>query len=432
MFRDMINSLLIDDVFKGIPGAPEPFPLACIAEKGWNVLRGDVPLPVALLKRTAMSHNRAWMRGFVEAAGVRLAPHGKTTMSPQLFNYQLQDGAWAITLATVFQVQVARRFGLSRIILANELVGRAETAYILQELASDPEFDFYCLVDSEAGVRQVAEAARRIAPGRSLQVLLERGAAGRRAGCRTLEEAMSVARAVAAASPWLALRGVEGFEGIIVGSDRNDTEARIAAFLDSIVETARRCSREDLFGPGPVILSAGGSAYFDVVVDSFRAAELGRETMIVLRSGCYLTQDSSLYENAFRRILERSGAARAITGGLTNALELWAYVLSRPERTRVILGFGKRDASYDDVLPRPLAWFRPEAHKCPQRFASAPSVVGLNDQHAFLDAPPDSPLAVGDMVAVGISHPCTTFDKWRLLPVVDDDYTVVDAVRTYF
>jgi D-serine dehydratase len=36
------------------------------------------------------------------------------------------------------------------------------------------------------------------------------------------------------------------------------------------------------------------------------------------------------------------------------------------------------------------------------------------------------------MVAFGISHPCLTFDKWQVLPVVDDDYGIVAAVRTFF
>jgi D-serine dehydratase len=428
----LIDTLSIDGTFKGIPDVPGPFPLGRIGELGWNVLHGDLPLPVALLKKTALHNNGEWMKHFVQATGVQLAPHGKTTMSPQLFRRQLGDGAWGITLATVCQIQVARRFGVSRILMANELVGRAETAYILQELARDPDFDFYCLVDSAAGVAQLAEAARRSAPGRPVQVLLELGMTGRRAGCRSQDEAMLVARAVVAASPWLALRGVEGFEGIVAGTDRDDAENRACAFLDSMVETAARCCAEGLFAAGPVILSAGGSAYFDLVVERFRAAAIGRETMIVLRSGCYLAQDSVLYERAFRRILERSGAARAVGGGLRNALELWSYVLSRPEAARAILGFGKRDVSYDDSMPKPLAWFRPGVHACPETFAATPVVVALNDQHALLDLPPELPLAVGDMVAVGISHPCTTFDKWQLLPVVDDDYTVVEAVRTFF
>ncbi len=427
-----IDRLLIDGMFKGIPGVPEPFPLGSIREKGWNVLAGDLPLPVALLKQSALEQNGAWMRNFLQATGVMIAPHGKTTMSPQLFQSQLHDGAWAITLATVQQVQVARRFGISRVLMANELVGRAETAWILQEIARDPGFDFYCLVDSEPGAAQLAGAAHSIAPGRPLQVLVECGMAGRRAGCRSVANALAVARAVAGASPWLALRGVEGFEGIATGGTPADKEKTVREFLDFMVDAARRISSEGLFAAGPVILTAGGSAYFDLVAEKFGDAGIGLETMTVLRSGCYLTQDSAQYEKAFHRILERSATARSISGGLYNALELWASVLSRPEATRAVLGLGKRDASYDDTLPQPLAWFRPGLHSRPEPFPLPPAIVTLNDQHAYLDLRPDSPLAVGDMVAVGISHPCTTFDKWQLLQVVNDDYTVIGAVRTFF
>jgi D-serine dehydratase len=427
-----IYTLLIDGTFKGIPGVPAPFALGDIREKGWQVLAGDLPLPVALLKQSALEQNGTWMRSFLQATGVKIAPHGKTTMSPQLFQSQLRDGAWAITLATVQQVRVARRFGISRVLLANELVGRAEMEWVLQEIARDSEFDFYCLVDSEPGVAQLADAARSIAPGRPLQVFVECGLAGCRAGCRSVADALAVARAVAGASPWLALRGVEGFEGIATGATPADKDAAVRAFLDFMIETARRFSAEGLFAAGPVILTAGGSAYFDLVAERFGAAEFGREKLIVLRSGCYLTQDSAQYEKAFRRILERSAAARAVSGGLRNALELWTYVLSRPEATRAILGFGKRDASYDDSLPRPIAWFRPGLHTRPEPFVPPPAIVTLNDQHAYLDLHPDSPLAVGDMVAVGISHPCTTFDKWQLMPVVDDNYAVVGAIRTFF
>jgi D-serine dehydratase len=432
MKDEIIDYLTVDGTLKGIPGNSAPFPIGAIREQGWNLLRGDLPLPVALLRQTALVGNGEWMRRFMQATGVWIAPHGKTTMSPQLFHRQLRDGAWAITLATVFQVQIARRFGISRVLLANELVGRAEMDYILKELARDSKFDFYCLVDSEAGVANLAQAARAARSGRPVQVLVECGMAGRRAGCRTIDEALTIARSAAHAAPWLALRGVEGFEGIAGGSDQHDTEIRVRAFLDFMVDTARRCSAEGLFAAGPVILTAGGSAFFDLVVDRFNAADIGQETVTVLRSGCYLAQDSVQYEQAFRRILERSHAARAVPGALRNALELWSYVLSRPEPTRVILGFGKRDASYDDVLPRPLSWYRRGLHDRPEPFPSSQPVVALNDQHALVEVNPDSPLAVGDMVAVGISHPCTTFDKWQLLPVVDDTYTVVEAIRTFF
>jgi D-serine dehydratase len=199
-----------------------------------------------------------------------------------------------------------------------------------------------------------------------------------------------------------------------------------------MVEVARRCAAEDLFALGPVILTAGGSAFFDLVVDEFGRADIGRESMVLLRSGCYLTQDARHYEEAFRRILQRSDAARELGPGLLNAIELWSHVLSRPEPERAILGFGKRDTGHDAGLPRPLAWFQPGRHERPMPLDAGHVVVTLNDQHAFMDVPPVSPLGVGDMVSVGVSHPCTTFDKWQLLPVVNDQYDVVDMIRTFF
>jgi D-serine dehydratase len=427
-----VLALEVDDTFKGIPGGTAPFALAAMGDRGWNILRGTVPLPIALLKQSALVHNSDWMRRFVALTGVKLAPHGKTTMSPQLFERQLQDGAWAITLATIGQVHIARRYGLSRVFLANELVGTTEIRWVLDELARDPGFDFYCLADSVGGVERLAAGAREAKVGRPLQVLVERGFPGGRAGCRSVDEALAVARAVHQAGPALALRGVEGFEGILGDPEDAGIAARVRAFLESMVETARRAAAEDLFAPGPVILTAGGSAFFDLVVQAFGGADIGRDVAVILRSGCYVTQDTRHYEEAFRRIAKRNGTVREMGPGLANAIELWSYVLSRPEPTRAILGFGKRDTGTDAGLPRPLLWFRPGHHGAPVALGGDHAIVTLNDQHAFLDLPADSPMAVGDMIGAGISHPCTTFDKWRLLPVVDDDYNVVDGIRTFF
>ena len=248
---------------------------------------------------------------------------------------------------------------------ANELVGQSETAWVLDELRRDPGFDFYCLVDSVGGVERLAAMASDARVGRPLQVLVERGFPGGRAGCRSVDEALAVARAVHRAGPALALRGVEGFEGILGNPGDAGIAARVSEFLESMVETARRAEAERLFADGPVILTAGGSAFFDLVVRTFGQADIGRGVSVILRSGCYLTQDARHYEVAFRRIAERSGAVRDLGPGLANAIELWAYILSRPEPTRAILGFGKRDTGTDAGLPRPLLWFRPGHHGAP-------------------------------------------------------------------
>src|SRR3984885_14647163 len=152
MNLDALDALLLDHRIKGMPGGIPPFWLDRIGERRSNVLREDLPLPLAVLKERALTHNSAWMRRFLGQSGAMIAPHGKTTMSPQLFARQLADGAWAMTVATVHQLQVARDFGISRIVLANQLVGRQAVRYVLDELKRNRDFDFYCLVDSPANV----------------------------------------------------------------------------------------------------------------------------------------------------------------------------------------------------------------------------------------------------------------------------------------
>jgi D-serine deaminase-like pyridoxal phosphate-dependent protein len=115
---------------------------------------------------------------------------------------------------------------------------------------------------------------------------------------------------------------------------------------------------------------------------------------------------------------------------LRPALELWAQVLSRPEPGLALLGAGRRDAGFDQGLPVPLRIVRRGA-------ASAVSTVNgevteLNDQHAYLRLDETTALAPGDLVCLGISHPCTTLDKWRVIPVVSDDGRVTDTVHAFF
>lgn len=428
---DDIESLTLDDLTKGVPGGVVPFRLDAIGSMGWNVLAEDLPLPLAVLKAGALSHNGRWMAGFLDAAGAVMAPHGKTTMSPQLFQRQLDDGAWAITVATVHQIQVCRRFGFDRIVLANQLVGRQAIRYVLDALEADANFDFYCLVDSREGVEMLARAAAGHALARPVNVLLEGGIVGGRTGCRDLETAMGVARAVKAAAPHLALRGAEGFEGLVLAESQEEQEARVGAFVDFIAEIATACAREGLFAEGPVILSAGGSAYYDMVVERFARAALGRETLVLTRSGCYLSHDSGLYTRAFERLSERSPSVAGIGEGPRPALELWTYVQSRPEPGKVICTMGKRDVSHDAGLPVAELWYRPGGEG-PEPVVAGCVVTELNDQHTHMTVPPESSFRVGDMVSFGISHPCTTFDKWQVMYIVDDAYDVISAIRTFF
>ncbi|MBX9400471.1 amino acid deaminase [Lysobacter sp. BMK333-48F3] len=405
-----------------------PLRQSALAGRGLNVLDGRLSYPVAVLRDSTVAHNIAWMREFVERAGALLAPHGKTTMSPQLFRAQLDAGAWAITLATVPQLQVAYRFGVRRVLLANQPVASADIESLAALLRDDPGFEAWVLVDSSAGAQRLQQTMQSIAPLRRLPVLVELGAAQGRTGARGVDAALALAREVAAA-PRLRLAGVEGYEGLWVGADREADLRRVDALLAQLVELTRRCDAERLFDGEEILLSAGGSAYFDRVAAAF--AELrdsSRPLRRVLRSGCYLTSDHGFYHGLQREMRTRHDAS--FRHGLQPALEVWAMVQSRPEPELALLTLGKRDASYDIDLPRPLCWHRP-GDGAPRPLREA-RIVKMNDQHAYLELPPDHPLQVGDLVAAGISHPCTTFDKWSVLLTVDDGYRVTGAINTFF
>lgn len=413
---------------KGAPLIGVDVPIADIAAHRWNVLREDLPLPLAVLKSRALVRNSGWMRTFVEGKGVEIAPHGKTTMAPALFDLQERDGAWGITLSTAHQIAAALDMGHRRIFVANQIVGKAAIGFVLNALARYDDLELYALADSVALIDQIERVAATMKTPRRLNLLVERGFDGGRTGCRSLNEAMLVAHRVAA-SPVLRLAGIEGFEGIIRKADPDATRAALDHFLTEVVAVAEACDREGLFD-GPILLSAGGSAFFDLVVEAFKRAELSHPARIMLRSGCYITHDSGMYTHAFEYLRQRAPTLFA-DGGPEPALEVWSYVQSRPEPGRAIVMLGKRDVSYDD-MPVAERWFRPGSDAEPAALSPGHKVRALNDQHGYLDLPDDSPLSVGDMVAFGISHPCLTFDKWRVLYVVDDNHDVIGAVRTYF
>ncbi len=416
---------------KGIPGGTAPFAIEDVAARGWNVLRQDQPLPLAILYEPAIANNARWMREFCRNANVSLAPHGKTTMSPDLFRRQIDDGAWAITLSTPHQVQVARDFGISRILLANQIVDPRFIDFVMSERDADPGFDFLCLIDSIDGARIAGEHIRARGFRSRLGVLVEVGAQKGRTGVRSVEEAFAVIDAIAAYPDALELRGVEGFEGIF-GPNTPESLAKVTALIESVATVAMSLDEKGLLTGDEVVLSAGGSSYYDVVVDRLQKVKLSRPTRVVIRSGCYIAHDGIMYSDFFAALKERSQRVRDIEGGLQPALQVVTYVQSMPEPGMALLSGGKRDLSYDMHLPKPRLTFRPGRDEAPVHIGECHEIYALADQHAFMRIPEDSKLRIGDMVILDISHPCTTFDKWDVLYGVDGDYNVVSAYKTYF
>jgi D-serine deaminase-like pyridoxal phosphate-dependent protein len=385
---------ILDGSVKGWPD------LGCRASEvaARDVRVEDLGTPALTISETALSHNMAAMADWCASRGVMLAPHAKTTMVPRLMERQLDAGAWGLTVANVRQARVALACGARRVVIANEVTVARDLAWLCEQSADGVVEIMFC-VDSLDGLA-LAEAEHRRSGGSPLQVLVEVGYADGRCGLRSTAEVVEVARAIAS-SPHVALRGIEGFEGLTDAPD---------AFLEDVVAGAEAIA--PLVEHADPIITAGGSSYFDRVVDLLGpvAAQLG--WTLCLRSGCYITHDHGIYAEAADR--RPADAPRFVA-----AIEVRASVLSRPQPDRLILDCGRRDVSFDAGLPVVLGH-------------DELAVVALNDQHAHVQVEGACDLAVGDVVHLGISHPCTTFDRWHVIAVVDDSGSVLEAVETSF
>lgn len=397
----------LDWSFKGLPAQWWGHTPAHLVARAPNLFDAGATGPVCVLRDEALTHNLETMAAWCRDRGVELAPHGKTHMSGQLAARQLAAGACAITVATVAQAAVYRAFGVRHLILANELVDSAGLRWLSAELERDPGLRFTCWVDSVRGVELMTAALA--GAHRRVDVCVELGMPGGRTGCRSDADVDDVARA-AVASPRLRLVGVAGYEAGVSQELTDDAVAGVAAHLAHLRATVIRVA--PLVESDTVVVSAGGSTYFDVVCDALTDWPGHLTVRTVLRSGCYLTHDHGLYARI-------SPLTRAGGCALWPALEVHAQVVSRPEPDLAIVGMGRRDVSFDQGMPVPLDLV-------------TGLVTKLNDQHAFLRLEPGDGTDVGTWLRFGISHPCTTFDKWRMIPVLNDDDRVVDMIRTFF
>nr|WP_298684966.1 alanine racemase [uncultured Dongia sp.] len=422
----------VDWQTKGYPVNLPATTLAQLGTLGLNVLRGDTPYPVAVILQSAVDHNGKWMAQFLAHTGAELMPHGKTTMSPQLFARQAENGCWGLTVATIQQAVVAAESGCRRILMANQMVSRADVLGAIALLARHPDLTFWSYVDSPVGARRLHDLATAAGFAGKLRVLLEVGLIGGRTGCRSLQQVQATIAAVIDCRARLSLEGLACFEGLIHTSDAAADERQVGAFLDFLTEAAIAADRHEAFGGDEVLLTAGGSAYFDMVARRFAEIRLSKKTRVVIRSGCYLTHDSHYYDDIFDRLQDRIPVAWRSMGRLRPALFVWSMVQSRPEPGLAILTMGKRDASFDIDLPKPVLHYRPGDDAQPHPAPADWSVKGMNDQHAYLTIGDGEDLRVGDLVCCGISHPCTTFDRWRVIYLVDDNWSVTGGIGTQF
>lgn len=392
-----------------------------------HVLDGAFTSPLPILRMDRVERNIVRMQQWCREHRVELAPHAKTTLAPALLRRQLHAGAWGLTVANAGQGRIAIEAGAQTVLIANEVVDPTAIRHLATFIGSGVRM--ICYVDSQEGVAILEDTLKDVDPTSRapLDVLVEMGIPGARGGVRDIGEAVAVAATAAAASN-LRLVGVGGYEGVIPSREAADSLERVRKFLQGMVACGERLVKMGLLHgttQDPAILTAGGSLFFDEVA-TVLAPEQGAlqvPTLTVVRPGCYVTHDDGLYGRLSPNVQRGRGPI------LEAALEVWGRVLSRPEPSRLIVDVGRRNASYDHELPRPL-WHRGASGEVSPFDGE---VSSLSDQHALVDVAETTSLAVvGDWIGFGISHPCTTFDKWRVMFGVDELWQLTEEVDTCF
>ena len=417
---------VLDWRFKAAPALADGYTVSEFVASGARL--SDFGTPLLTLDSHCVAGNLAAMALWCAERGLALAPHGKTTMAPALYLAQLEAGAWGITLANEPQLRVGRAFGVPRIHLANSLLRPGGLRWLAGEQAQDPSFRFSSWVDSVTAVDLMTVA---LPPGSFVDVCVELGVPGGRTGTRGLPAAVAVAEAVAR-SPRLRLVGVSGYEGAVAHGTDAEQLAMVDAYLDDLAELhAAVGSMYDLTAAGAAMVTVGGSAYFDQV--ALRLGRLadpqgsaGPPTEVVLRSGAYVVHDDGYYRSI-------TPSTRSAGPALTSAMHAWARVVSQPEPGLALLDAGRRDLPFDQGYPEPQLRFRPGT---PTTSLLGSAITRLNDQHAFLQLRDGDDVEVGDVVRLGLSHPCTAIDKWTMIPMITDasapDPELVGLIRTYF
>ena len=382
------------------------------------LLDGQLPLPAAIIRQSALHNNIYWMQTFAERAGLKLAPHGKTSMTPEIFKRQLAAGAWGLTVATPYQATIAAQAGASKIILANQLVGQGNMAIIANLLRQGVAV--YCCIDDATNVQQLSAFFSQ--QDCQLPCLIELGTLAGRCGLRHGDACLSLASEIQQ-SAGLLLAGLEFYEGIA------KDEAGVRQW---VAEAAALCLQlqQHFIAPRTALLTGAGSVWYDIVAEVLKSLPTQHGIEVVLRPGCYISHDHQLYAKAQQQVMARSALAQQLGGDLQPALEVAAFVQSLPEPGLAVLGLGKRDIAHDAGMPQVLALYR-DGKRLPFDPANG-QTERIMDQHCFWPYPADLQLQVGDVVLLGGSHPCLTFDKWRSIWLVDDAYRPLLAMETRF
>ncbi len=315
--------------------------------------RDDLDTPALTVDLDVMEDNIRRLQSYCDAHGLRLRPHIKTHKVPAIAHRQVQAGARGIACQKLGEAEVFAAAGFDDILIPYNIVGPAKLERLARLMH---QCHLIVAADSPATVRGLAQAAAMA--GRPLDVILELEGDIQRAGVPTPEEAVALARLIAATP---ALR----YRGVMIYPSGPESASRLKAFLDALTRA----------GLPPEIVSGGGTG------TAYRSHEVPGLTEI--RVGTYVYNDWTTVQHGWCTIEQC-------------AQKVICTVVSRPTSERAILDGGSKTFSSDGPFPMGHIVEYPEA-----------AIYRLNEEHAYVDVSrcarrPE----VGERVTVIPNHAC--------------------------
>ncbi len=425
---------LLDSRTKGIPVHAGKFSAADISEQEFVPANGRLQYPILTLDERTFTQNLNEMLAYAAEHGAVLAPHGKTPMAPQLAHRVVEAGGWGVSSASLQQTTVFLEAGLKNVILANQVGARDSVAQLASLAKMYPDAALLCFVDSLDAIAAFNGLLEGVS---NLGLLVETGVPGGRNGHRDCASALDALELIESLLGAERIAGVAAYEGAALGPDMAKSVSAADELMALTAQTFMSARQKN--PDRELVLTAGGSVLYDLVTSRLGpVAAADGNTRFVLRGGAFLFHDHGIYDRLIHEMDARSGYRRngkvaSAAATYQPALRLWAQVQSRPEPDLAIAGFGMRDTSHDVGLPTVLCIHRDGEQVATSQSAPVDvTVQKLNDQHGFLKIDPETDLRVGDILEMGISHPCTCLDKWRVIYGIDANGMIVAAYQTYF
>jgi D-serine deaminase-like pyridoxal phosphate-dependent protein len=328
-----------------------------------------VDTPALLIDIDNLEYNIKYLSDYFKDKPANLRPHYKSHKCNNIAIRQIEAGAIGITCAKLSEAEAAVSGGISKILIANQVVGESKISRLI-ELAKKAEV--IAAIDFIMNTKMLSYSA--IAANIKLDVLVELDIGMARCGVQAGTPALDFIKEILE-MPGINFRGIQAYEGhAVLLRNILDKQAAMQKSLSMLTDTVRLLEDN---GVSIEIISGGGTGTYDIS---------GNNTVMnEIQAGSYALMDWYYKDtkSEFRQ-----------------ALSVLVTILSKPSKDVSIVDVGTKGIGAEFGAPKVLGNENLEV-----RFP-------LSEEHTKIFNS-EQLGGVGDKVQLIPSHGCTTSNLHR-------------------